>query len=397
MNKILFLENINRLAAEKFAAAGFEIENLPQSLDENMLAEKIKDIAMLGIRSKTKITKKILENAPHLAAIGAFCIGTDQIDLLAATERGIAVFNAPYSNTRSVAELALGEIIMLLRRVFEKNAKLHRGVWDKNAAGSYEARGKTLGIVGYGKIGSQLGLLAEALGMKVCFYDLAEKLTLGNAKPCHSLEELLQSAKIISIHVDGRPENKNLIGEKEFALMRTGTIFLNLSRGSVADLEALAKNLQTEKIAGAAIDVYPEEPSGNEGKFINPLQNCPNTILTPHIGGSTEEAQKNIAEFVSAQMINFLGAGNTEMCVTLPNMQAAPPATNRIIHIHNNVPGVLAKITNVLATHNLNILGQQLKTNEKIGYAVLDIDKNLDAEILNQLINVPATINCRII
>jgi len=395
---VLLLENVHPYAVEAFKAEGFNVEVYPAGLDEDELCEKIKNVAVLGIRSKTMVTAKVLENANRLMTIGAFCIGTNQIDLKEATKRGIAVFNAPYSNTRSVVELVIGEIIMLIRNISDKSAKMHVGQWDKSAKGSFEIRGKKLGIVGYGNIGSQLSVLAESLGMKVFYYDREERLALGNATKCKSLKELLEQADIISLHVDGRKENTNLFGKKEFDLMKKGVIFLNLSRGHIVDIKALKENIQSGKVAGCAVDVFPHEPKSNDEEFVSELRGLPNTILTPHIGGSTLEAQENIAQFVSGKFLDYINTGGTSNSVNFPNL-SLPILENahRLIHIHSNVPGILARINQILADNGINIAGQYLKTNESIGYVITDIDKKYDKEVIKELRAIEHTIKFRVL
>ena len=395
---VLLLENIHVDALKLFNEEGYHIETSPKGLDEDELSEKIKNVSILGVRSKTRVTKKILTNANRLMTIGTFCIGTDQIDLAACLRKGIAVFNAPFSNTRSVVELAIGEMIMLIRKIFDKSTMLHKGTWNKSCHESYEIRGKRLGIVGYGKIGSQLSVLAESLGMEVYFYDIIEKLIIGNAKKCSSLRELLKKVDIVSIHVDGKAENHNLISEQEFRIMRDGVIFLNMSRGFVVDIQAIVKYIKNGKIAGAAIDVFPEEPIANTEIFISELQNLPNVILTPHIGGNTIEAQKNIAAFLSHKIIDYVNSGNSEFSVNFPNIYLPQlQKVHRLIHIHENIPGMLAKINNVLATYNINIEGQYLGTNKEIGYAITDISKKYNHEVIDNLKQIPNTIKFRIL
>ena len=396
--KVLLLENIHPDAAAQFNRAGYTVETLPTSPTAEELTRRIRDVSILGIRSKTSITKAILDSAERLVAVGAFCIGTDHVDLATCTERGIAVFNAPYSNTRSVVELALAEMIVLLRNVFDKSVKAHAGVWDKSAGGCFEIRGKKLGIVGYGNIGSQLSVLAEALGMDVHFYDVVDRLALGNATKSPSLDALLLKCDIVTLHVDGRAANANLLGPREIARMKRGSILLNLSRGSVVDLAALAKHLRSGRIAGAAIDVYPREPRGNAEAFSCELQGIPNVILTPHVGGSTEEAQDNIGQFVTAKLLDFVNAGNTHLSVNLPQLQL-PELGNahRLIHIHENQPGVLAKINGILARHDINILGQYLKTNERVGYAITDVGAKYDSAVIEALKRVAHTITFRVL
>ena len=395
---ILLLENIHQSGVSALKGEGYNVDAMQKGLDEGELNEKIRNISILGVRSKTRITAKVLENANRLMAIGAFSVGTDQIDLAACAKKGIIVFNAPYSNTRSVVELVIGNIIMLMRNIFDKSVKLHKGIWDKSAKGSFEVRGKKLGIIGYGNIGSQLSVLAEALGMDVYYYDIVEKLALGNAKKCSTMQELLKKADIVTLHVDGRKENRNLISEKEFRLMKDDAIFLNLSRGFVVDTDALARNIKNGKIKGAAIDVYPDEPKSNSEEFISGLRNLPNVILTPHVGGSTEEAQKNIAEFVTGKIIDYINTGDSFASVNFPNIQL-PRLHNhhRLLHIHGNVPGILAQINSILARNNINIEGQYLKTNEHIGYVITDVNKRYNGDVINELKKIPHTIKFRVL
>jgi len=394
--KALLLENISGVAKENFMQAGFEVESLPGALTATQLAEKLRDVVVLGIRSKTTITKAALDAAGSLLAVGAFCIGVDQVDRAACSHGGIAVFNDPHSNSRSVAELALGEIIMLLRRTFAASTELHRGTWTKTAAGSHEVRGLLLGIVGYGRIGSQLSDLAEAFGMRVVFSDVTDVLARGNAKRC-TFEELLQQADIVTLHVDGKPRNRNLFGADEFRLMKPGAHFLNLSRGFVVDHEALARNLDSGRIAGAAVDVFPNEPE-SRGPFASPLQNLPNVILTPHIGGSTEEAQQNIGQFVSSRLVEYLQTGNTMLSVNLPHCQLEHSLdSHRLTHIHQNVPGMLFAVNEALARRSINIERQILETRGELGYAIYDINQPCDAALLRELENIPHTIRVRTI
>lgn len=396
--KVLLLENIHKQAYDLFVNQGYTVETLKGALNEDDLSEKIKGVSILGIRSKTNITAKVLENADRLMAIGAFCIGTNQIDLHAAANRGICAFNAPYSNTRSVVELVIGNIIMLLRHVVNKNNQLHNGKWDKSANNSFEVRGKKIGIIGYGNIGSQLSVIAEAFGMHVYYYDVTEKLQLGNAHKCETMEKLLSTVDIVTLHVDGRKENKNLIGEREFSQMKNNVIFINLSRGHVVDIEALVNNLKNNKIMGAAIDVFPYEPKDNAEEFISELRGFNNVILTPHIGGSTEEAQFNIGEFVAKRLISYVNSGDTTQSVNFPNLQL--PNLNkahRLIHIHENVPGILAQINQQLANHNINILGQYLKTNENIGYVITDINTEHNEDVICDLKSIKHTIKSRVL
>jgi len=396
--KVLLLENVHPVALRAFEEQGFNVEFVKGALDEDELCERIKDVSIIGIRSKTNITKRVLENANRLMAIGAFCIGTNQIDLEAAAERGIAVFNAPYSNTRSVVELAIGEMIVLIRNVVTKTNQMHAGIWDKSAVGSFEVRGKKLGMVGYGSIGTQLSVVAEALGMEVYFYDGVEKLSLGNARKLNSLDELLSIADVISMHVDGRKENTNLIGKREFDLMKKGVIFMNLSRGHVVDIEALADAVKSGKVAGASVDVFPKEPKTNDEVFESALCGLPNVILTPHIGGSTEEAQENIGHFVPSKLLEYMNNGSSYGSVNFPEVQLPKlKDSHRLLHIHANVPGVLAKLNNIFAKNNINITGQYLKTNEKIGYVIVDIAKGYTEEFIQEVKEVEGTIRFRML
>lgn len=395
---VLLLENIHEHGIQKLKEEGYNVEVHPAGMDEDELIEAVRDVSILGIRSKTQVTKKVLDSAKRLHAIGAFCIGTNQIDLATALDKGIAVFNAPFSNTRSVVELVIGELILLIRNLPDKIKLMHEGVWDKSAKNSFEIRGKTLGIVGYGNIGAQLSVLAESMGMKVCFYDREEKLALGNATQCQSIGELFSMADVISLHVDGRPENKNMIGEKEFSQMKDGIIFMNLSRGHVVDIPALKKHIFSGKIIGASVDVFPEEPLSNNDEFISELRGLPNTILTPHIGGSTKEAQRNIADFVPGKIIDYINTGSTNNSVNFPNIVLPKlKDAHRFIHIHHNEPGILAKINHALAESNMNIVGQYLKTNEKIGYVITDINKDYGQEVITDLKNIRGTIRFRVL
>lgn len=395
---VLLLENVHQEAVNNLREEGYTVEVYPVGMDEEELCEKIKNVSILGIRSKTQLTAKVLENANRLIAVGAFCIGTNQIDLEACLKKGVAVFNAPYSNTRSVVELAIGEMIILMRNLADKFSLMHQGNWNKSATNSFEIRGKKLGIVGYGNIGSQLSILAESMGMEVYYYDVMEKLAIGNAKKCQSLAELLSKADVISLHVDGRPENQNLIGAKEFKAMKDGVIFLNLSRGHVVNIPALQEAIKSEKVTGAAIDVFPKEPKSNKEEFTSELRKLPNLLLTPHIGGSTLEAQENIASFVPNKITDYINTGETTNSVNFPNLQL-PRLENahRIIHIHNNVPGILAKINHVLADYHINITGQYLKTNEEIGYVITDINKAYSQNVIKDLKNIEDTIKFRVL
>jgi len=395
---VLLLENVHPIAVELMRVEGFNVETYPAALTEDELCEKIKNVSVLGIRSKTQVTARVLENASRLMSIGAFCIGTNQIDLQAATKKGVAVFNAPFSNTRSVVELAIAEMIMLIRGIPDKSAKMHQGVWDKSAKGSFEVRAKKLGLIGYGNIGAQLSVLAESLGMKVLYYDREEKLALGNAVKLKSLKELLEQADVVSLHVDGREANTHLIGAREFDWMKHGVIFMNLSRGHVVEIDALRKNILSGKIAGCGIDVFPYEPVSNDEEFVSALRGLPNTILTPHIGGSTLEAQENIGQFVPARFMDYINTGSTSNSVNFPNL-TLPTLENahRLIHIHDNVPGILAKINQTLAHHEINIVGQYLKTNEHIGYVITDINKEYNKDVIAQLRAIEHTIKFRIL
>jgi D-3-phosphoglycerate dehydrogenase len=396
--KVLILENIDKEATKLFKNEGYQVEIINSALDEEELCEKIKDISVLCIRSKTEVTKKVLENASRLMAVGAFCIGTNQIDLKTCQEKGIAVFNAPYSNTRSVVELAIGEIIMLMRNIPDRTAEMHAGIWSKTATGSFEVRGKNLGIIGYGNIGTQLSVVAEALGMKVFYYDVIDKMPLGNATQCKTLKELLNVSDVVTLHVDGRKTNSNMIGEAEFKEMKDSVIFLNLSRGHVVDISAMTTALKSGKIAGAGVDVFPYEPKNNKEEFVNELRGMKNVILTPHIGGSTAEAQFNIAAFVPDKMISYINTGNTFHSVNFPAIQL-PKLENahRLIHIHRNVSGILAQINNSLAKHGVNIMGQYLKTNDLIGYVITDIDKKYDEAVMKDLKQIENTIKFRVL
>lgn len=395
---VLLLENVHPIGVELMKQEGYNVEIIASALSEEELAEKIKKVSILGIRSKTNVTKKVLENANRLISIGAFCIGTNQIDLETCTEKGIAVFNAPFSNTRSVVEMAIAEIIFLMRNFHDKSLGMHKGIWDKSASGSFEIRGKKLGIVGYGNIGAQLSVLAESMGLDVYYYDVIEKLALGNATKVESLDELISTVDVLTLHVDGRKENKNLLDESKIKLMKKGSYLLNLSRGHVVDIKALKDALESGHIAGAAVDVFPEEPKNNDEPFVSELIGCKNVVLTPHIGGSTSEAQVNIARFVPGKIMEYINTGNTYNSVNFPNIQL-PFLQNahRLIHIHQNEPGILAKINRILADFEINIVGQYLKTNEKIGYVISDIDKAYSPEVIDAMKQIPGTIRFRVL
>jgi len=396
--KMLLLENIHPAAVERLEEAGYSVETMKGALDEDDLIEAIKGVHVLGIRSKTTVTKRVLENADRLMAVAAFCIGTNQIDLEACADKGVAVFNAPYSNTRSVVELALGLMVVMMRDVADKSRQMHQGVWNKSATGSREVRGKTLGIIGYGAIGSQLSVLAENLGMRVLFYDLNERLALGNARRVRKLDDLLAEADVVTLHVDGRKDNANIFGRDQFAKMKNGALFLNLARGHIVDVDALADALKSGRLGGAAVDVFPEEPRTNSDPFDSPLIGLDKVILTPHIGGSTEEAQEAIAEFAAERLLNYLNRGDTTFCVNLPNVQLSEVTrAHRLLHIHKNQPGVLAELNRALSEAGLNILGQHLKTDERTGYVIIDVDRGYDPEALRALKQVPGTVKFRML
>lgn len=392
--KVLLLENISAVAVQVFRDAGYEVESLKPALDERELTEKIQGVSVLGVRSKSRVSQAVLEAASDLVAVGAFCIGVDKIDQKTANDRGIAVFNDPHSNSRSVAELAMGEIVLLLRRTFQASTEMHRGEWNKSAAGAHEVRGLTLGIVGYGKIGSQLSDLAEAMGMRVIFYDSAHVLARGNARAV-GFRELLEQADVVTLHVDGKPQNKNLFGAEEFAAMKEGACFLNLSRGFVVDHDALAACLKSGKVSGCAIDVFPSEPESGAA-FKSALQGLPNVILTPHIGGSTEEAQQNIGSFVSSKLLDYVNTGDSTLSVNLPSCHLDyEEGSYRLMHIHQNVPGILRAINDILGDRGINIERQSLNTRGAMGYSIYDINRPCDAELMKLLQAVPHTIAVR--
>jgi D-3-phosphoglycerate dehydrogenase / 2-oxoglutarate reductase len=396
--RALLLENIHADAVNLLAETGAHVERVDNALDERELTQRLAGVHLLGIRSKTDISAAVLDAAPDLLAVGAFCIGTNQIDLTAASERGIAVFNAPFSNTRSVVELALAEIIALTRRLTQKSTDMHAGVWDKSAVGAHEIRGRRLGIVGYGNIGAQLSVLAESLGMSVSFYDTADKLSLGNARGCASLDELLSSSDVVTLHVDGRPGNADMFGEEQFAQMRRGALFLNLSRGFLVDHAALRRHLESGHLAGAAVDVFPVEPHGRGEEFVSELRGLPNVILTPHIGGSTEEAQQDIGRYVAGKLRDFVAEGSSTMSVNLPHLQLPlRPDTHRIVHLHRNVPGVLATINGLLAENKVNIEAQLLGTRGELGYVITDVAVDYPAELGRHLGALPDTVRLRIV
>jgi D-3-phosphoglycerate dehydrogenase len=394
--KVLLLENIHADGRDFLRGKGYQVETNAGALGEDELIEAIQGVHLLGIRSTTYITPKVLEAAPDLIAIGAFCIGTNQIDLSATTERGIAVFNAPYSNTRSVVELAIAEIISLARRLHEKSTDMHRGIWNKSAAGSHEVRGRTLGIVGYGNIGSQLSVVAEALGFKVIFFDIDDKLALGNAKRCSTLEELLAEADVVTLHVDGRPGNAGLFGDEQMSQMKPRALFLNLSRGIAVDTAALRKHLESGHIAGAALDVFPVEPKRQGDPFESELRGIPNVILTPHVGGSTEEAQQDIGRFVASKLRSYAAFGSTSLSVNFPEMNLpADDSRTRLALVHQNAPGVLATINGLLGERGVNIEAQSLATRGPLGYVVTDVAEAVSPDVLAELAALPETVRLR--
>lgn len=396
---ILFLENISDVAVKQFANAGYpNVKKLSGAVSEAELVKEIKNTHILGIRSKTQVTPAVLAAAQKLQAIGCFCIGVNQVNLEAATDSGVAVFNAPYSNTRSVAELVIGAAIVLVRKVLDKNAAAHNGQWMKDASGAHELRGKTIGIIGYGNIGSQVSVLAEALGMKVIFYDAETKLPLGNASDSKSLRELLQQSDVVTLHVPEIPSTRNLINKSTLAQFKNGAVLINYARGTVVDLPALRKAILSGKIGGAAVDVFPVEPEKNGDEFISELQGLPNVLLTPHIGGSTQEAQNNIGIDVSVKLFNYLEKGISTGSHSIPSLALpAQEGAHRILHIHKNVPGVLSQINTLLSKNNINIVGQYLKTNDSIGYVVLDVDKSLSKNAMDLLKSVKETIKVRML
>ncbi|WP_127129760.1 phosphoglycerate dehydrogenase [Pseudoflavitalea rhizosphaerae] len=396
---ILFLENISDKAVKHFTEAGYaSVKKLSGALSEEELIKAVKDVHLLGIRSKSQITPAVLDAAKKLQAIGCFCIGVNQVNLQSATEHGVVVFNAPYSNTRSVAELVIGLSVMLIRRIPDKNKAAHEGIWNKDAKGSFELRGKTLGIIGYGNIGSQVSVLAEALGMKVIFYDAVTRLPLGNAVAKRTLKDVLNQADIVTLHVPDNDSTRNMINKSTLKHLKKGAILLNYARGEVVDLDALASAIKEGQVGGAAIDVFPWEPEKNGDKFTSPLMGLPNVILTPHIGGSTEEAQMNIGDDVSNKLFQFLEMGVTIGSHTVPSLSLPPQeGTHRILHVHRNVPGVLSEINTTLSKNNINILGQYLKTNDEIGYVVLDVDRKISNTAFQLLKDVKETIKVRLL
>lgn len=397
--KILLLENISDAAVKELEQSSYtDINRINGAMSEADLIKAVKGVHLLGIRSKTQITKNVIDAADKLLAIGAFCIGVNQVDLRAATEKGVAVFNAPYSNTRSVAELIIGLCVILIRKIADKNAAAHRGEWLKEAKGSYELRGKTLGIIGYGNIGSQVSIMAEAMGMHVIYYDVSTKLPHGNAKQIRDLKELLKQSNIVTLHVPSNATTRNMINAEALKQMRKGSILLNYSRGDIVDLDALKNAVEKGAVSGAAVDVFPDEPEKNSDSFSTVLQNLPNVILTPHIGGSTEEAQANIGLDVTAKLIKFLEFGTSEGSHTVPPVSLPPQeGTHRILHIHRNIPGVLGDINSRLSARGINIVAQYLKTNDEIGYVILDVDRRISKEAFEILKDVEGTVKARMI
>lgn len=396
--KVLLLENIHPGAAKIFQNEGYQVTLLKEALDEEELLKQMNGISILGIRSKTQITERVLEASKKLLAIGAFCIGTNQIDLRAANKAGVAVFNAPFSNTRSVVELALAEIIFLMRDIPRKMIGMKQGTWQKSAKGSHEIRGKKLGIIGYGNIGKQLSVVAEAMGMDVYFYDVEDKLSIGNATKVSNLNDLLAMSDVVTLHIDGRKENIGFFGRDQFNQMKQGSVFLNLARGNLVDVNALKEAVNSGKIKGTGVDVFPKEPKTNEEKFENTLQDLENVILTPHVGGSTEEAQADIGQYVPSKLIDFINTGNTFASVNFPNIQL-PVLSNahRLLHIHLNKSGVLSSINEVFAAYQVNIAGQYLQTNQDIGYVITDVEKEYDQNMIERLKVIPNTIKLRVL
>ncbi|GAA0361654.1 phosphoglycerate dehydrogenase [Bowmanella denitrificans] len=397
--RILLLEGLHQSALETLKANGYtNIEYLKTSLPEAELIEKIQDVHFIGIRSRTQLTESVIDAAQKLVAIGCFCIGTNQVDLDAAQRRGIPVFNAPFSNTRSVAELVLGEILLLLRGIPQKNAQCHRGGWDKSAVGSFEARGKTLGIIGYGHIGTQLSIMAEHIGMRVQFYDIEDKLVLGNARQIKSLNQLLKTSDVISLHVPETPQTKNMIGPAELDAMKQGAILINASRGTVVDIDALADSIKEKKLSGAAIDVFPVEPKSNDEEFMSPLRGLDNVLLTPHVGGSTQEAQENIGIEVAGKLAKYSDNGSTLSAVNFPEVSLPEHrGRSRLLHVHRNIPGVLTKINQAFAEMDINIAAQYLQTNPEIGYVVIDVDSDDADQAFQRLMTIEGTIKTRIL
>jgi D-3-phosphoglycerate dehydrogenase len=397
--KFLLLEGVHQSAVDTLTASGYtNVEYHKAALSEDDLIEKIKDAHFVGIRSRTQLNRRVFAAANKLVAVGCFCIGTNQVDLVAAQERGVVVFNAPYSNTRSVAELVLAEAILLLRGIPEKNAVAHRGGWLKNAVGSFETRGKTLGVIGYGSIGSQVSVLAESLGMKVRFYDVVTKLPLGNAAQVRDMYALLAMSDVVTLHVPESASTKDMFGAKEIAAMKPGSILINAARGTVVDIDALAAALESKHLSGTAIDVFPVEPKGNTEEFVSPLRQFDNAILTPHIGGSTQEAQENIGLEVAEKLVKYSDNGTTTSSVNFPEV-ALPehPSSHRLLHVHNNIPGVLTAINQIFSDNDINVCGQYLQTNDKVGYVVIEVNADYSDMALKQLKEVEGTIRCRVL
>lgn len=399
MAKIILLEKIHASAAQLLKTEGIaDVVQLPTALKSDELKKALEGADAVGIRSATHITADVLQALPQLRAIGCFCIGTNQVDLTAAAAHGVPVFNAPFSNTRSVAELVIAESILLLRRIPEKNARTHRGQWDKTAQGAYEVRNKLLGIIGYGNIGAQVGILAESVGMRVCYYDVESKLPLGNAKPMPSMEALLAEADVVTLHVPGGSATEKLITRERLELMKPSAVLLNASRGGVVEIEALDEALREKRLAGAALDVFPKEPRNDKEEFISPLRGLDNVILTPHIGGSTEEAQENIGREVADKLVRFLKAGTTRWAVNFPEIPHIEKETrSRVLNVHRNEPGVIARMNADFAQAGLNIVAQHLQTRGPIGYVITDVDDGISAELLQKLRSEPATIRCELI
>lgn len=396
--KALLLENIHKLAVDELKSAKIDVQALDRALSEDELIEKLKDVELLGIRSKTNVTKKVIDHAPKLLAVGCFCIGTNQVATEYANEKGVVVYNAPFSNTRSVAELMISEVVMLSRQLGDRNNEMHRGVWNKTSNGCFEIRGKTLGIVGYGNIGTQVSMMAEALGMKVMFYDVVSKLSLGNAKPSFSMNALLQESDFVVLHVPATPQTHLMIGEREIAKMKKGAYLINASRGTVVDIDALAAALKAKHLAGAAIDVYPKEPEKNGPGFETPLVGLPNVVLTPHIGGATEEAQANIGREVADRLIAFMDKGSTSGSVNFPIVDLPfNPKNHRVINVHRNVPGVLKEINRIVSEFGANIEAQGLATDPNIGYLVMDLNRSVALDVKNAIEALPTSIKTRIL
>ena len=399
--KVLLLEGIHETAVQLFTAAGYtNVTRLTKALDGEALREALQGVHIVGIRSRTKLTEEVFAAADRLIAVGCFSVGTNQVNLNSARVRGIPVFNAPFSNTRSVAELVIGEIVMLLRRIFPRSVSAHDGGWDKSANDSLEVRGKTLGIVGYGNIGSQLSTLAEAMGMKVIFYDITDKLRHGNTEPCDTLEELLAQANVVSMHVPETPQTKNMMGEAQFRAMKQGAYFINNARGTVVDLDALARALKDKHLRGAAIDVFPKEPAANGEKFVSPIQGLENVILSPHVGGSTEEAQERIGSEVARKLVDYSDIGSTAGAVNFPQVQLPPrPNGTRYMHVHRNVPGMMMKLNDIFSRRGMNIASQFLQTDGEVGYVVIEADGTREdcEQVLEEIRALEGTLRARII